>query len=215
MARQADGKVHMNLKRILVASVLAFAVAGLIPLVAQTKEQTPSLGELAKKLRSERAASPKSVRVFTNDNLPHRPGGGGISVAGSISTESPAQSSGGQAASGQPGGTEAAAAAGASSQESSGAHDEKYYRAQMSALRSQLELHQRELSVLEQKQSQGQMQYYADPNKALQQEYSRSDINKRNDAIAKKQAQIDEDNRAIQDLQDQLRREGAPTGWLR
>jgi hypothetical protein len=202
MARQADGKVLMNLQRILVASVLAFAVAGLIPLVAQTQGQTPSLGELAKKLKSERAASGKSVRVFTNDNLPHRPAGGGISVVGSMSEVTPNQPTGG-------------AAAGTSEAASSGTHDEKYYRERMSELRSQLELHQRELSVLQQKQGQGQMQFYADPNKALQQEYSRSDINKRNDEIAKKQAQIDEDNRAIQDLQDQLRREGAPTGWLR
>jgi len=214
MARQADGKVHMNLNRILVAGALAFAVAGFTPPIAQTEGQSTSLGELAKKLKSERAASGKSVRVFTNDNLPHRPAGGGITVAGSMAAESPAPSSGGQAGSGQPAGTEATAA-GASATESSGAHDEKYYRTQMAALRSRLELHQRELSVLQQKQAQGEMQFYADPNKTLQQEYSRSDINKRNDEIAKKQAEIDEDNRAIQDLQDQLRREGAPSGWLR
>jgi hypothetical protein len=85
----------------------------------------------------------------------------------------------------------------------------------MAELRSRLELHQRELSVLQQKQGQDQMQFYGDPNKTLQQEYSRSDINKVTDEAAKKQAEIDGDNRAIQDLQDQLRREGAPSGWLR
>jgi hypothetical protein len=184
---------------------LAFAVGGVIPLVAQTQEQTPSLGELAKKLRSERAASPKSVRAFTNDNLPRGPAGGGISVVGSMSAVTPAPA-------GPPAGE---AAAGTSGAASSGTHDEKYYRERMAELRSRLELHQRELSVLQQKQAQGEMQYYPDPNKTLQQEYSRSDINKRNDAIAKKQAQIDEDNRAIQDLRDQLRREGGPPGWLR
>jgi hypothetical protein len=205
----------MNLKRIFVGSVLAFAVGGLIPLVAQTNEQTPSLGTLAKKLKSERATSGKSVPLFTNDNIPHR-GSGGISVAGSISTESAAQPSGGETASGQPAGGEAATpAAGASSEESSSVHDEKYYRKQMAALRAQLELHERELNVLKQKSGQSDMQFYANPNKTLQQEYSRSDINKLNEEIAKKQAQIDEDNRAIQDLRDQLRREGGPPGWLR
>lgn len=197
----------MNLRSMLVASVLTFAVAGWAPLLGQAQEKTPSLGTLAKELKAERATSKKSVRVFTNDNLPHRPGGGGISVAGTMSPEPTEQPSGG--------GTASAQASGASSNESSGAHDEEYYRKQMAALQSRLELHQRELHVLQQKQGQGQMQYYADPNKTLQQEYSRSDINKRNDAIAKKQAQIDEDNRAIQDLRDQLRREGGPPGWLR
>jgi hypothetical protein len=207
MARQADGKVLMNLRGTLIVGILTFAVAGLAPLLGQAQEKTPSLGNLAKELRAERAASKKSVRVFTNDNLPHRPGGGGISVAGTMSPEPTEQPAGG--------GTASAQAAGASSEESSGAHDEEYYRKQMAALQSQLELHQRELRVLQQKQAQGQMQYYPDPNKTLQQEFSRSDINKRNDQIAKKQAQIDEDNSAIQDLRDQLRREGGPPGWLR
>jgi len=209
MARQADGKVLMNLKRVLLASALALAIAGLVPLFAQTQGQSISLGELAKKLRSQRATSQKSVRVFTNDNLPRGPASGGITIAGSMATEPPAQQ-------GQPSsGSEAGTAAGASAGGSSGTHGEKYYRERMAELRSRLELHQRELSVLQQKQGQGQMQFYGDPNKTLQQEYSRSDINKVTDEVAKKQAEIDGDNRAIQDLQDQLRREGAPSGWLR
>jgi len=200
----------MNLKRVLLAGALALAIAGLVPLFAQTQGQSTSLGELAKKLRSQRVASQKSVRVFTNDNLPRGPGAGGISIAGSMATESPAQP-------GQPSSSASAAgtAAGASAGGPSGTHDEKYYRERMAELRSRLELHQRELSVLQQKQGQDQMQFYGDPNKTLQQEYSRSDINKVTDEAAKKQAEIDGNNRAIQDLQDQLRREGAPSGWLR
>lgn len=200
----------MNLQRILVASALALAIAAVVPLSAQTKGQSTSLADLAKKLKAERTTSgQKPVRVFTNDNLPRGPGSGGISVVGSMSAVTPSQPS-------QPAGEAAAGtAAGASAAESSGAHDEKYYRERMSDLRARLELHQRELSVLQQKQGQGEMQYYSDPNKTLQQEYSRSDINKRSDELAKKQAEIDADNRAIQDLQDQLRHEGAPSGWLR
>jgi uncharacterized protein with LGFP repeats len=194
----------MNLKRVLLASALALAISGFVPLFAQTQGQSISLGELAKKLRSQRATSQKSVRVFTNDNLPRGPAAGGISIAGSMTPEPSAQQA--QPSSGVEPGTGAGA---------SGTHDEKYYRERMAELQSRLELHQRELSVLQQKQGQGQMQFYGDPNKALQQEYSRSDINKVADEVAKKQAEIDADNRAIQDLQDQLRREGAPSGWLR
>ena len=196
----------MNLQRILIASALALAIAAVVPLSAQTGRQPTSLADLAKKLKAERATSgQKSVRVFTNDNLPHGPGSGGISVVGSMSAVTPSQ----------PGPPAGEAAAGTSTAESSGTHDEKYYRERMSELRARLELHQRELSVLQQKGGQGEMQYYSDPNKTLQQEYSRSDINKRGDELAQKQAEIDADNRAIQDLQDQLRREGAPSGWLR
>ena len=59
------------------------------------------------------------------------------------------------------------------------------------------------------------MQYFPDPNKTLQQEYSRSDINKTNDAIAQKKQEIMADQQAMQDLEAQLGREGHPPGWLR
>ena len=85
----------------------------------------------------------------------------------------------------------------------------------MKLLQDKLDLHRRQLNVLKQKQAQDQLQYYPDPNKTLQQEYSRSDINKKLDEISKKEKQIAEDEKAIQDLRDQLRREGHPPGWLR
>jgi hypothetical protein len=47
---------------------------------ASASRSTPSLGELARKLRAEhKAQSAKPAKVFTNDNIPHR---GGISVMG-------------------------------------------------------------------------------------------------------------------------------------
>jgi uncharacterized coiled-coil protein SlyX len=85
----------------------------------------------------------------------------------------------------------------------------------MSELRAQLDLHQRQLNVLQQKLGQSQTQFYADPNKTLQQEYSRSDITKLNQDIQKKQQEIADDQKAMDDLRDQLRREGGDPGWLR
>ena len=85
----------------------------------------------------------------------------------------------------------------------------------MAELQSQKEMHQRELDVLEKKLSQSQMQYYPDPNKALQEQFSRADINKKTDEIEKKKKQVDADDKAITDLQQQCQREGCPAGWLR
>jgi hypothetical protein len=97
-------------------------------------------------------------------------------------------------------------------------HDEKYYRESMSKLQARLETHRRQLGVLEQKLSQGSMVYNPDPQKTLEQESTPafySDLNKLRDEIATKKQESADDERAIDDLRDQLRREGGPSGWLR
>jgi hypothetical protein len=85
----------------------------------------------------------------------------------------------------------------------------------MSELQANLDLHKRELSVLQQKLNLNQMQYYNDPQKALEQQYSRDDINKRTAAVDAKKQQIADDEKAIEDLRDQLRRESGDPSWLR
>ena len=82
-------------------------------------------------------------------------------------------------------------------------------------MKSRLEEHQRELDVLTQKLGQNKMQYYDDPNKSLQQQYSREDVDKLKSGIDAKQQQVDADNKAIDDLRDQLRHENGDPGWLR
>ena len=174
-----------------------------LPLPQGELGQAPSLGEFACQLRAERAKAPsRSVRVFTNDNLPARPAGAGLSVAVSMS---PAPSS-------EAGGSSTSTAA---SPEGRG---EEYFRGKMRSLRAQLELHQRELAVLEQKLSQGQMAYYPNPQKTLTQESTPafySDMNKLRQEIAKKKQQIADDEKALDDLRDELRRAGGNPEWLR
>lgn len=164
---------------------------------------SPSLAEVARQEQAKRLKIKQehSVRIWNNDNMPRKPAGSGPTAAGGMSSV-PVNPE-------VPESLEAPAAA------AGGAHDEKYFREQMSVLNERLELHKRQLSVLQQKQAQGQMQYYPDPNKTLQEEFSRSEINKKNDEVAQKQQEIAADEKAIQDLQDLLRREGHPPGWLR
>lgn len=172
----------------------------------QAANQGSSLGDLAKQEQARRmkVKQERSVRTWSNENMPKRPAGEGVTAAEGMSTAPPpAASTPPEAA---PSGEAAADAA---------THDERYYRKKAGELRSRLGTHQRELNVLQQKQSQNQMQFSPDPNKTLQQEYSRSDINKTNDAIAAKKQEIMNDQQALQDLEAQLGREGHPPGWLR
>jgi len=194
----------MQLSMLFIGFCLAISTSGVG--IAQTQQPTgpsSSLGELARQLKIERAkAGQKPVKVFTNDNLPARP-----------PEEGPTAATGMSATAGVHG--ESKAEATSSSETSGEAHNEKYYRAKIGELQSNLDLHQRELGVLQQKLSINQMQYYPDPNKTLTQEFNRSDINKLTQDIDQKKAQVEADQKAIDDLREQLRHEGGDPGWLR
>jgi predicted RNase H-like nuclease (RuvC/YqgF family) len=187
--------------------ILAFVVFCLAPGVgkAQKPDTTDtSLGDLARQLRAEKSKETKPAKVFTNDNLP---------VASGI-TENPSEKNpekpAGEAGLETKGKGEANPTA-----EAEEAHNAKYYRTRLSELQGKLDLHKRELDVLQQKVNLNQTQYYNDPNKSLQQQYTRSDINQLNQDIDAKKQQIADDEKAIEDLHDQLRREGGDPGWLR
>lgn len=150
-----------------------------------------SLGELARRQRGAQVqSSGKPVKAYTNDNLPSA---GDITILGSPS-----------------GAAEANGASGASK----GKHGEEYYESRAQELQSRLEVHQRELEVLQQKLGENQMQFYPNPSQGLQQQYSREDINGDRAAIDQKQHQVDEDQRAMSDLEAELRRDGGDPQWL-
>ena len=205
----------MSFKRLLVLATVALAVSGVGQLFAQPQGQSAqvsSLGDLARqqKLQRERAAK-KPAREFSNDNLPGRPAAGALTVASEMSAE-------GKEKTGETASTEASQTTAEPRAESQPVHDEKYYRESMSKLQARLETHRRQRGVLEQKLSQGSMVYSGDPQKTLEQESTPafySDLNKLRDEIATKKQEIADDERAIDELRDQLRREGAPAGWLR
>ncbi len=71
-----------------------------------------------------------------------------------------------------------------------------------------LDLSQRELGTLS-------TQFYSDPNKQMQQQLTRSDINKKTAEIDKAKAQVDADQQAISDAEDDLRKSGGDPGWAR
>jgi hypothetical protein len=170
-------------------------------LVCSADEQPPgpqeSLAELARRTRAENAKR-KAAKVYTNEDIPR--GTGGISVVGGPTLPAKPATPG---ASPHP-----SPSAGPPSAPSSTSKKEQHFREEMGKLKAQLELHQRELAVLQQQENLNQLQYYPNPYDTLQQEYSRSDINKRAQAIEEKKQQIAEDEKAIADLEEQYRREG-------
>ena len=193
--------------------------AGMAP--AQDSKSSEPLGDVARKLKAQRTEPKEKSKLFTNDDLTTKSPTAEHSTASSTKPsttaeeakpeEKPAKESTGKEAEKEP-------AKSASAKTDEATHGEKYFRERMSKLQDQLDVHQRELSVLEQKLGQNQMMYYPDPNKGLLQQSgptAMSDVQKLQDQIVKKKAELAADQQAIEDLREQLRHEGGDAGWLR
>jgi hypothetical protein len=170
---------------------------------AQTSAARPappqdSLAEAARKAREKQKEEPKTGRVFTNDNLPTT---GGISTVGQATA--PAGST-------SPEGTETGTSATASS-----GSGENFWRDRFATLRHKLEQDQENLSILQRELGTLSTQFYSDPNKQLQQQLTRSDIDKKTSDIDKAKAQVAADQQAISDAEDDLRKAGGDSGWAR
>ena len=153
------------------------------------------LAAAARKAKEQKSQSSKPAKVFTNDNLPST----GISTVGA--TSSAADSADGSA---KP--------AGAATSDGQG---EKYWRNKFATLNKKLDQDQEELGIMQREMGQLNLQNYSDPNVAMQQGYSRGDIDKKTADIDAKQKEIEADKQAITDAEDDLRKSGGNAGWGR
>jgi hypothetical protein len=163
-----------------------------------------SLAEAARKAREQKKDEARPPRVFTNDNLPTT---GGISSVGQAPAPAAAGSAPGSATPGdkKPGGPAAA---------SSGS-GEKFWRDKFADLRHKLERDQENLALSQRELGVLNTQFYGDPNKQLQQQLTRDDIDKKTAEIDKAKAQVDADQQAISDAESDLRKSGGDPGWAR
>jgi hypothetical protein len=155
----------------------------------------------ARKARDQKKDQAKPAHVFDNDNVPKS---GGISAVGQTPTEE-AGDNGGAA---EAGGAEGKAAA-------SSPNDEKSWRDRFAKLRHKLDEDQAELDIMQRELGVLDVQYYNDPVKALQQGYTRSDIDEKTAKIDAKKKQIEADGQAISDAEEELRKSGGDAGWAR
>jgi hypothetical protein len=155
--------------------------------------QGDSLAEAARRAREAKKDQPKPAKVFDNDNLP----GGTISTVGKADAPK----------------DEANATA---DKDKSSGDGEKMWRDRFAQLRAKLARDKEDLDVMQRELGQLNLQdYHNDPNKGLQQELTRDDINKKTADIDAKRKQIDADQQAIDDAEDDLRKSGGDSGWAR
>jgi len=161
-----------------------------------------SVADAARKAREQKKNEPKPAKVITNDDL--------------------AASS--QAASGtQPGTPPAAtspeqpAAAEQVTEQAPASEDkgEKYWRKRFADARAELALAEKELDVLQKEWQRDQRQFYTDPQKAMQEQHDRKELNEHSSAIEAKKKQVEQLKQKISGLEDELRAAGGDSGWAR
>ncbi|MGA8406542.1 MAG: hypothetical protein WB680_05130 [Candidatus Acidiferrales bacterium] len=168
----------------------------------QASAPVDPLAAAARKAREQKKDQPKPARVFDNDNLPKT---GGISAVGSEPATETAEG----------GGTADATGAAPAADGTDTAKDEKAWRGRFEKLRHKLDEDQADLDIMQRELGVLDVQYYNDPMKAMQQGYSRSDIDEKTAKIEAKKKLVEEDQQAISDAEEELRRSGGDPGWAR
>lgn len=185
-------------------------VAILIVWLAGTLASAQSLGDIARKVRQEKQQETrKATRVFTNDNLPSRPGAA-LSVVG---TPPPPATGEGEEAEAE--GEARPAAAKEAEKPKEPAHDAAYWKARFAEQRARMGAAEKELDLLQRELNLMQQQYYSDPNEALREQNTRGAINSQTQKINDKRDEIVKLRQGLADLEDELRREGGDPGWVR
>jgi hypothetical protein len=186
------------MKTLLKLAVATVALVGLASLTGYAQDQVvttappgASLGDVARQLRVQKAKTSKPAVVLTNDTLDAPKDDISATAAKKPSSDA------------------------SSDLPKSDKHDAAYFREQQTKLQDRLDTDKRELDVLTQKLGQNNMQFYSNPQDSLTQQYTRGDIDKLTSQIDAKKQAIDDDQKAIDDLHELLRRENGDPGWLR
>jgi chromosome segregation ATPase len=209
--------MHMKtwLNSALVTALLSVAS---LPLMAQQQQQNTSqqqtgdpVADAARKARQKEKTEPKPKKVYTNDDIstshpdaPNQP----ASTSEKPPTEGApnAQGAAGNAAAGTQG------AAGEDKKDSE-KDEEAKWRKRFKEIHTKIADAQKELDVLQREGQKAQLQYYPDPQKALNQQYNRKDVNETNAKIEAKKQEIDQLKQTLSDMEDQLRKSGGDPGW--
>jgi predicted RNase H-like nuclease (RuvC/YqgF family) len=173
---------------------------------AQQNPAQPSTGDpvadAARKARAEQKTAPKPKKVFTNDDIPSS-APPSAPPATDATNKNAAQAQGDDK----------------SGKKTTDPEDDPktqaYWSKRASKLRAKLAAAEQELDVLQRELNKDDLQYYPDPQKALMQQYSRSDINEKTAKVAAKKADIESLKQQVADLEDAVRKAGGDPGWVR
>jgi len=185
------------------SALLGFAAFSASAQQAPARQSTGDpVADAARKARAEQKTAPKPKKVFTNDDIPS-----------SVPPPPPATTDATKKTDGQ-----------SQADDKSGKKEldpeddpkqEAYWHKKAAKLRAKLSTAEQELDVLQRELSKDEVQYYPDPQKALMQQYNRSDINEKHAKVDAKKAEVETLKQQVADLEDNVRKAGGDPGWVR
>jgi chromosome segregation ATPase len=185
--------------------VLGLSFASSVAIAQQDQSQAntgDSVADAARKAREQKKIAPKPKKVFTDDDVATRP------PADVQASTAPGKSDDGTAQGKAP-------VSKTDAEKKEDPNSEAAWRKRFAAQRRKISDAEEALSVLQREAEKADLQYYPDPQKALQEQYTRAEINAKNDKIAEKKKEIADLKQQLSDMEDQLRSSGGDPGWAR
>jgi hypothetical protein len=187
---------------------LGLTFAASAALAQQDQSNTgDAVADAARKAREEKKTAPKPKKVFTDDDVAPK---AAANVPGSSDGAPASDKSGDGAAQAKTPGSKAGA-----SEKNEDPNSEAAWRKRFAAQRKKIADAEEALSVLQREAEKADLQYYSDPQKAMQEQYTRADINEKNEKIAARKKEIADLKQQLSDMEDQLRAAGGDPGWAR
>jgi chromosome segregation ATPase len=195
----------MRVTSFLKAAVLGSAVL-ICSLSALAAPQNPAqqtgdpIADAARRSREAKQNAAKPHKVYTDDD---------------ISRRRPAPATDATNPNANTAATDANAVANAAPPADQDKTNEAAWRKRFQDQRDKIARAEKELDILQRETQKAQIQYYPDPQKALNEQYSRKDINEKDAKIEAKRQEIAQLKKGLDDLDDALRKAGGDPGWSR
>ena len=205
--------------------ICAFALAASVSLFGfsfatwaqDSSKPDDAVADAARKAREKKNEAAKPKKVFTNEDLGElKPNSistvGQDSGASATATPEGAQNQADKSKD-QANGAAAGAEAAKDKDKDKDKDQEQVWRQRFREAYAKLAQLEKELDILQREDNKAQLQYYPDPQKTMNEGYTRKDINEKQAQITTKKQQIDQQKQHISDLEDDLRKAGGDPGW--
>ena len=196
----------MRLFKPLTIIVFSFALlaSGHVALAQQDQTQTGDpVADAARKAREQKKTAPKPKRVLTEDDIPGR----APDTAPAPSQPAPDAT----ASTGEKPEIDVAH----KSAEKEDPNSEKAWRKRFADQRTRISDAEQELDVLQRELEKATVQYYSDPQKAMNEQLTRNEINEKTDKITAHKQKVSDLKKQLGDMEDALRAAGGDPGWAR
>ena len=195
----------MRAKSFLSASALSCTILfSSLTVIARQQDNSQQTGDpvadAARRAREAKQNAPKPRKVYTDDDV-------------SKPKPAPAAATGGSAT--QDSTTPTGASANTPAPADQDAKTEAAWRQRFKEQRDKITRAEKELDILQRETQKAEIQYYPDPQKAMNEQYTRKEINDKDAKIEAKRKEIAQLKDGLSDLEDALRKAGGNPGWAR